>query len=45
MKTDMLKKLIKEAVCEAIQEELGRLKQLVSKYFNKKKDDDTITYF
>ena len=28
-----------------VQEELGRLKQLVSKYFNKKKDDDTITYF
>jgi hypothetical protein len=28
-----------------VQEELGRLKQLVSKYFSKKKDDDTITYF
>lgn len=29
-----------------VQEELGRLKQLVSKHFNKKKDDDnTITYF
>ena len=28
-----------------VQEELGKLKQLVSKYFNKKKDDDTITYF
>ena len=28
-----------------VQEELGRLKQLISKYFSKKKDDDTITYF
>jgi hypothetical protein len=28
-----------------VQEELGRLKKLVSKYFSKKKDDDTITYF
>ena len=29
-----------------VQEELGKLKQLVSKYLGKKKDDDnTITYF